>query len=126
MFGGDFPSNRRPYNNDRYNTNSASSEQMDPDDPESEDSECSELSARGQSAARKRNRKKRKKRKKNNMDGDDQNINAGDRNVIVVDNQPDTHKCASFLALLLCPPIGIFAMYHSIMVTRCWDKSQSE
>jgi len=29
---------------------------------------------------------------------------------------PNSHSCESFLALLLCPPLGIFAVYHSIMV----------
>jgi hypothetical protein len=56
---------------------------------------------------------------------DNENINAGGRKVIV-DDEPDTHRCGSFLVLLLCPPIGILAMYHSIMVTRCWDKSKEE
>ncbi|OEU06403.1 DnaJ-domain-containing protein [Fragilariopsis cylindrus CCMP1102] len=86
MFGGDFPFNRRPYNNDRYNANNNAYY--------------------------------------NNMDNDE-NINAGGRKVIV-DNEPDTHRCGSFLVLILCPPIGILAMYHSIMVTRCWEKSQEQ
>ncbi|OEU11244.1 DnaJ-domain-containing protein [Fragilariopsis cylindrus CCMP1102] len=89
MFGGDFPFNRRPYNNDRYNANTNTNTNS----------------------------------YYNNMD--DENINAGGRKVIV-DKEPDTHRCGSFLVLLLCPPIGILAMYHSIMVTRCWDKSQEQ
>jgi len=36
--------------------------------------------------------------------------------------EPDRHRCGAFLALWLCPPLGILALYHSIMVGRCWTK----
>jgi curved DNA-binding protein CbpA len=37
-------------------------------------------------------------------------------------NEPETHRCGAFLALLLCPPLGILATIHSIMVDRCWSQ----
>ena len=30
----------------------------------------------------------------------------------------DSHQCESFVALVLCPPIGLIAMYHSIRADR--------
>jgi curved DNA-binding protein CbpA len=37
-------------------------------------------------------------------------------------NRPDNHQCYAFCALLLCPPIGVLAMYHSIFADRCWSQ----
>lgn len=31
----------------------------------------------------------------------------------------DSHQCESFVALVLCPPIGLIAMYHSFRADRC-------
>jgi hypothetical protein len=36
--------------------------------------------------------------------------------------RPDNHQCDAFLALCLCPPVGILALYHSIQVDRCWQQ----
>lgn len=35
---------------------------------------------------------------------------------------PDNHQCTAFCSLLLCPPIGALAVYHSIQVDRCWKQ----
>jgi curved DNA-binding protein CbpA len=43
---------------------------------------------------------------------------------ILTTGEPDTHRCGAFLALWLCPPIGIVACYHSIMVDRCWKQKE--
>ena len=39
-------------------------------------------------------------------------------------NRPDTNQCYAFTSLLLCPPIGIIAMYHSMMCDRAWNQGQ--
>jgi len=46
-----------------------------------------------------------------------------DRTILTSD-EPDTHRCGAFLALWLCPPLGIAACYHSIMVDRCWKQKE--
>jgi curved DNA-binding protein CbpA len=46
-----------------------------------------------------------------------------DRTILTTD-EPDTHRCGAFLALWLCPPLGIVACYHSIMVDRCWKRKE--
>jgi len=52
----------------------------------------------------------------------DETIYAGGRK-IMVDDEPDTHRCGAFMALVLCPPLGIFAAYNSIMVTICLNRA---
>ena len=54
---------------------------------------------------------------------EDENINAGGRKVIV-DDEPYTHRCGALCALLLCPVLGMLALYHSIMVTQCWTNAK--
>lgn len=39
-----------------------------------------------------------------------------------LERPPDNHQCAAFCSLLLCPPIGALALYHSIQVDRCWKQ----
>lgn len=34
--------------------------------------------------------------------------------------RPDNHQCSAFCSLLLCPPIGMIAVYHSVCIDRCW------
>lgn len=35
-------------------------------------------------------------------------------------HRPDNHQCEAVLATVLFPPLGIFALFHSIQVDRCW------
>jgi len=41
-----------------------------------------------------------------------------DRKNRISNDPPDTHRSGAFLALFLCPPLGILACYHSIMVNQ--------
>jgi len=36
-------------------------------------------------------------------------------------SKPDTHECNSMLSLVLCFPVGVFAMYHTFSVGWAWD-----
>lgn len=38
----------------------------------------------------------------------------------------NSHRCGAFLALWLCPPLGIIACYHSIMVDRCQKRGHDQ
>jgi len=35
--------------------------------------------------------------------------------------RPDNHQCNAVVALVLCPPIGVLAIYHSCSVDSCWN-----
>jgi len=36
--------------------------------------------------------------------------------------RPDNHQCNAVVCLIMCPPIGLLALYHSIQVDRCWSQ----
>eukprot|EP00429_Kryptoperidinium_foliaceum_P049536 CAMPEP_0176121394 /NCGR_PEP_ID=MMETSP0120_2-20121206/61101_1 /TAXON_ID=160619 /ORGANISM="Kryptoperidinium foliaceum, Strain CCMP 1326" /LENGTH=156 /DNA_ID=CAMNT_0017455935 /DNA_START=90 /DNA_END=557 /DNA_ORIENTATION=- len=36
-------------------------------------------------------------------------------------SRPDNHQCHAVAALVLCPPVGVFAVFQSIMVDRSWS-----
>lgn len=36
--------------------------------------------------------------------------------------RPDNHQCTAVVSLFLCPPIGLFAIYHSCHVDSCWKQ----
>lgn len=48
----------------------------------------------------------------------------GEENPYIASRRPDNHQCSALAALLLCPPLGVFAMYHSIRVDQCWKTGQ--
>ena len=52
-------------------------------------------------------------------DGDDENPHHSRQH-----SRIDNHQCDSFVALLLCPPIGLIALYHSWCVDRCWRQGR--
>ena len=45
-------------------------------------------------------------------------------NPYMASRRPDNHQCGAIAALVLCPPLGIFALYHSIRVDQCWKAQQ--
>ena len=45
-------------------------------------------------------------------------------NPYMASRRPDNHQCGAIAALILCPPLGIFALYHSIRVDQCWKAGQ--
>lgn len=55
----------------------------------------------------------------------DDHINRTTRKVLTRD-KPENHRCGAFLALWLCPPFGILAVYHSMKVDWCWRKKEEE
>lgn len=40
----------------------------------------------------------------------------------LVETHPPNHACPATASLLLCPPIGLYSLYHSIQVKRSWDE----
>jgi len=42
----------------------------------------------------------------------------------VASRRPDNHQCGAIASLILCPPLGLFALYHSIRVDQCWKGGQ--
>lgn len=45
-------------------------------------------------------------------------------NPLYATSKPDTHECNSFMALLLCPPVGLLAMYHTLSVNWAWEEGR--
>lgn len=45
-------------------------------------------------------------------------------NPYMASRRPDNHQCGAIAALILCPPLGIFALYHSVRVDQCWKAGQ--
>ena len=45
-------------------------------------------------------------------------------NPYMASRRPDNHQCGAIAALVLCPPLGIFALYHSMRVDACWKTGQ--
>lgn len=45
-------------------------------------------------------------------------------NPYMASRRPDNHRCGAIAALVLCPPLGIFALYHSMRVDSCWKTGQ--
>lgn len=54
-------------------------------------------------------------------DKNDYRNNNSNKNINI---KPENHRCSTVLSLCLCPPIGIIAAYHSVMVDRCWNNSR--
>lgn len=48
----------------------------------------------------------------------------GNENPWMASRRPDNHQCGAIAALILCFPLGIFALYHSIRVDQCWKSGQ--
>ena len=38
--------------------------------------------------------------------------------------RPDNHQCEALACLLLCTPLGILALYHSVRVDQCWKAGE--
>lgn len=38
--------------------------------------------------------------------------------------RPDSHQCSAVFACIVFPPLGIFALIHSILTYVCWNKNQ--
>ena len=47
-----------------------------------------------------------------------------EENPYMASRRPDNNQCGAIAALVLCPPLGIFALYHSIRVDQCWKAGQ--
>jgi len=45
-------------------------------------------------------------------------------NPIYANEKPDTHECNSFLAMILFPPIGLLAVYHTLAVNWSWESGR--
>lgn len=39
-------------------------------------------------------------------------------------NRPDTNQCYAFASCLLCPPIGLIAIIHSLLCDRAWNQGR--
>lgn len=38
--------------------------------------------------------------------------------------KPDTHECNAVVALILFPPLGLLAIYHSLSVNPAWESGR--
>jgi Interferon-induced transmembrane protein/WW domain len=38
--------------------------------------------------------------------------------------RPDAHQCQAVVACCWCPPLGLFALYHSISTDRAWNQGR--
>jgi Interferon-induced transmembrane protein/WW domain len=38
--------------------------------------------------------------------------------------RPDAHQCQSVVACLMCPALGILALYHSLATNRAWNQER--
>jgi hypothetical protein len=38
----------------------------------------------------------------------------------MANKRPDNHQCQAVACLVLCLPLGLLAMYHSVRVDQCW------
>ncbi len=62
-------------------------------------------------------------------DNDGVNLN-GDRNRAEVETpfsasrRPDSHQCCAIFSCVVFPPLGIFALVHSIMTYRSWSRGK--
>ena len=39
-------------------------------------------------------------------------------------NRPDSHQCLALFSCILFPPLGIFALVHSILTYRAWSQGR--